>query len=225
MANRSIGLEDDLYEYVLRSMPAEPEPLRLLREETAALGGIARMQIGFDQGQLMALFVRMVRARKIVEIGCFTGYSSTIMAMAMAPGGTLLTCDVSEEYTALAKKSWARAGVADRVQLRLGPALATLDDLLASGEESTFDVAFIDADKSNYENYYERCVALVKPGGVILVDNVLWGGSVIDPSRDDEDTRAIRRLNGKIKDDRRVAMAMIGVGDGLTVAVRVATDT
>lgn len=224
MTNRSIGLEDELYAYVLRSMPEEPEPLRWLRERTAALGGIARMQIGFDQGQLMGLFVRMVRAKKIVEIGCFTGYSSTAMALAMEPGGTLITCDVSEEYTAIAREGWARAGVADRVELRLGAAVDTLDALLAAGGAGTFDVAFIDADKSNYENYWERCVALVKPGGVILVDNVLWGGSVIDPAKSDADTQAIRRLNGKIKDDARVAMAMIGVGDGLTVAVRLARD-
>lgn len=223
MSTRSIGLGEELYEYVRRSMPEEPEPLRLLREETNALGGIARMQIGWDQAQLMGLFVRMTHAKKVLEIGCFTGYSSTAMAMAMEPGGTLITCDVSEEYTAYARNSWARAGVADRVELRLAPALETLDALLAEGGASTFDVAFIDADKSNYENYWERCVTLVKPGGVILVDNVLWGGSVIDPSKNDADTQAIRRLNGKIKDDARVAMAMIGVGDGLTVAVRTAS--
>ncbi|MDQ3032275.1 MAG: class I SAM-dependent methyltransferase [Myxococcota bacterium] len=224
MAKRAIGLEDELYEYALQSMPEEPAPLRWLRERTDALGGISRMQIGFDQGQLMALFVRMVRAKKIIEIGCFTGYSSTAMALAMEPGGTLITCDVSEEWTAIAREGWERAGVADRVELRLGPAVDTLDALLASGGAGTFDVAFIDADKSNYENYWERCVALVKPGGVILVDNVLWGGSVIDPAKNDEDTQAIRRLNGKIKDDGRVAMAMVGIGDGLTVAVRLARD-
>lgn len=217
---RAIGLSPELHEYVLRCLPPEHEALAWLRAETAKLGGVARMQIGHDQAQLMANVVRMTSARKILEIGCFTGYSSTAMALAMAPGGSLVTCDVSEEYTAIARQAWERAGVADRVTLRLGPALATCDDLIAQGEERSFDVAFVDADKSNYEAYWERCVTLVRPGGAILVDNVLWGGSVIDPAKTDEDTEAIRRLNGKVARDSRVAISMIGVGDGLTVAVR-----
>ncbi|UJR80695.1 O-methyltransferase [Sandaracinus amylolyticus] len=220
MSTRAMGLAPELYEYVLASMPPEHPVLAWLREETAKLGGISRMQIGSDQGQLMALFVRMVAARKVLEIGCFTGYSSTAMALAMAPGGTLITCDVSEPYTKLAQQAWARAGVADRVSLRLAPALETCDALIAAGESGTFDLAFIDADKSNYDGYWERCMTLLRPGGVVLVDNVLWGGAVIDSTIDDEDTRAIRRLNGKVGRDPRVASAMIGVGDGLTIAVR-----
>lgn len=218
--SRAIGLSAELHDYVLRSLPPEHEALAWLREETAKLGEISRMQIGRDQAALMANVVRMVGARKILEIGCFTGYSSTAMALAMSPGGSLVTCDVSAEYTAIAKQAWARAGVADSVALRLGPALDTCDALIAAGEASTFDVAFIDADKRNYEAYWERCVTLVRPGGAILVDNVLWGGSVIDPSKTDEDTEAIRRLNGKAAHDPRVAISMIGIGDGLTVAVR-----
>lgn len=220
MSARSIGMSAELRDYVLRSMPEEPEPLRWLRAETAKLGAIARMQIGWDQGALMANLVRMLRARRVLEIGCFTGYSSTVMATAMAEGGRLVTCDVSAEYTALARQTWERAGVADRVELRLGPALATLDEEIAEGKESTYDLAFVDADKSNYEEYWERCLVLVKPGGAILVDNVLWGGSVIDPSDRSEDTEAIRRLNGKIARDGRVAVSMVGAFDGLTVAVR-----
>lgn len=218
--SRAIGLRPELHDYVLRSLPPEHEALAWLRAETAKLGEISRMQIGRDQAALMANIVRMVSARKILEIGCFTGYSSTAMALAMAPGGALVTCDVSAEYTALAKQAWARAGIGDRIALRLGPALGTCDALIAAGESSTFDLAFIDADKSNYEAYWERCVALVRPGGAILVDNVLWGGSVIDRSKTDEDTEAIRRLNGKAAQDPRVAISMIGIGDGLTVAVR-----
>lgn len=218
MSNRAIGLSHDLYEYLLGSMPPEPEPLRLLREETAALGPIARMQIGYDQAQFMTLVVRLMGATRALEIGCFTGYSSTAMAMMMPPDGKLITCDVSEEYTAMAKRSWVRAGVEAKVELRLAPALETLDALIASGE--SFDLAFIDADKAHYEDYWERCVTLVRRGGVIFVDNVLWSGAVIDPSRADEDTVAIRRLNGKIKADARVAMVMLAVGDGLTMAVR-----
>lgn len=218
--SRAIGLRPELHEYVLRSLPPEHEALAWLREETAKLGEISRMQIGHDQAALMANVVRMVGARKILEIGCFTGYSSTAMALAMAPGGSLVTCDVSAEHTAMAKQAWARAGVADRVTLRLAPALETCDALVAAGETGTFDVAFIDADKSNYEAYWERCVTLVRPGGAILVDNVLWGGSVIDPSKTDEDTEAIRRLNGKVARDPRVGISMIAIGDGLTVAIR-----
>jgi predicted O-methyltransferase YrrM len=229
MANRSIELTPALHDYVLQHMPPEPPVLAWLRAETAKLGNLARMQIGPDQGQLMALFVRMLGARKILEIGCFTGYSSTAMAMAMAPAGPgqaagrLVTCDVSAEFTALARQAWARAGVEDLVELRLAPALATCDDLIAQGEEGSFDLAFVDADKGSYEAYWERCCQLVRPGGLILIDNVLWGGAVIDPARDDEDTVAIRRLNGKVCQDPRVSMAMLGVGDGLTVAVRLPT--
>ncbi|AKF06698.1 O-methyltransferase [Sandaracinus amylolyticus] len=220
MSSRAIGLSPELYDYVRACMPPEHPVLAWLREETAKLGGISRMQIGSDQGQLMQIFVRMLGARKVLEIGCFTGYSSTAMALAMAPGGLLITCDVSEQHTKLAREAWARAGVADRVSLRLAPALETCDALIAAGESGTLDLAFIDADKRNYEAYWERCMTLLRPGGVVLVDNVLWGGSVIDPSIDDEDTRAIRRLNGKVGRDPRVASAMIGIGDGLTIAVR-----
>jgi predicted O-methyltransferase YrrM len=219
LANRTIGMEDDLAEYLAAQNRPESDVRRRLRAETSALGAISRMEIGADQGDFMALLVRMLGAKKVLEIGTFTGYSSLAMAEALAPGGRLVTCDVSEEWTAIAKKYWKEAGLADRIDLRLGPALATLDAMLAKGEAGTYDLAFIDADKGNYAAYWDRCVALVRKGGAILVDNVLWGGRVADPGNDEGDTRAIRELNGKIRADARVAMAMIGAFDGLTVAV------
>jgi predicted O-methyltransferase YrrM len=219
LANRTIGMEDELAEYLAAQNRPESDVRRRLRAETSALGAISRMEIGADQGDFMALLVRMLGAKKVLEIGTFTGYSSLAMAEALAPGGRLVTCDVSEEWTAIAKKYWKEAGLADRIDLRLGPALATLDAMLAKGEAGTYDLAFIDADKGNYAAYWDRCVALVRKGGAILVDNVLWGGRVADPGNDEGDTRAIRELNGKIRADARVAMAMIGAFDGLTVAV------
>lgn len=218
MTTKTLGLDPKVYDYLLASSRPEHPVLEGLRAETAKLGPIARMQIGRDQGAFMALLVKMTGARRVLEIGTFTGYSSTAMALALPPEGRLVTCDVSDEYTQVARRAWQSAGVADRVELRLAPALATLDELLAGGGADSFDLAFIDADKGNYEGYWERCVALVRPGGSILVDNVLWSGRVADPSDQSADTQAIRRLNGKIRDDVRVAMAMVSVGDGLTLA-------
>lgn len=214
MSPRTLGMSDELRQYILDSSRPEHAVLARLREETAALGPISRMQIGPEQGHFLSLVTTMLGARRALEIGTFTGYSSTVMALA---GARVLTCDVSEEFTAIARRAWSAAGVGDRVDLRLGPALATLDALRAAGER--FDLAFVDADKASYEVYWDRCVELVRPGGAILVDNVLWGGRVVDPSVQDEDTNAIRRLNGKIRDDARVAMAMLGAFDGLTIAI------
>jgi O-methyltransferase len=218
MASRSIGVDDRTYAYVLDASPPEHPALRALRSETDALGGIARMQIGRDQAQLMALIVRLIGARKVLEIGTFTGYSSTAMALAMPEGGRLVTCDVSEEYTAIARRTWRAAGVEERIDLRIAPALETLDVLARGGE--TFDLAFVDADKSSYDAYWDRCAGgLIRPGGLILVDNVLWSGRVADPAASDADTEAIRRVNRKIRDDGRVSMAMIAAFDGLTIAM------
>ncbi len=217
MSNRSIGLEEGLHAYLLSVGVREPDVLRRLREETAALPN-ANMQIAPEEGAALAMLVRLIGARKVLEIGTFTGYSSTAMALALPADGRILCCDVSEEWTDIARRAWADAGVADRVELRLGPAVDTLDDLLAADEAGTFDLAFIDADKENYAAYYERALRLVRPGGLIAIDNVLWSGRVADPSVNDDNTVAIRELNAQIAADERVDVAMLPVADGLTLA-------
>lgn len=216
MSPRSLGMSDEIARYIDAHSKPEHPVLARLRAETAALGEISRMQIGRAQGQFLALLVQLIGARRVLEIGCFTGYSSTAMGLVLPAGGKVLTCDVSEQYTAFARRAWSDAGIADRVELRLAPALETLEALEAGRDR--FDLAFLDADKANYDAYWERCVRLVRPGGAIVIDNVLWSGRVLDPSVDDPDTRAIRALNGKIRDDVRVASAMLGAFDGLTLA-------
>ena len=176
------------------------------------------MQIAPEQGALLALLVELTGAKRCLEIGTFTGYSSLIVALAMPPDGTIVCCDVSEEWTAVARRYWAEAGVADRVDLRLAPALETLDALLAGGAEGTFDFAFIDARKSEYPDYHERVVRLLRSGGLAAYDNVLWGGAVADESRKDADTLAIRRLNDRLASDERVSIAMLPLADGVTLA-------
>lgn len=208
---------EKLYDYTLTTWLRDSDLKRRLREETAKLtaGG---MQIGPDQGQLMALLVKSIGARRIVEIGTFTGYSALCMAEAMPEDGQLIACDVSAEWTAIARRYWQEAGVADRIDLRLGAATDTLYRLLGDGQNGAFDLAFIDADKANYERYYESCLLLLRKGGLILIDNVLWGGSVMDPNKTDDDTVAIRELNLKLRDDDRIDLALIPTGDGLTIA-------
>ena len=217
MANRTITLSDGLYEYLLDVSLREPEVLRRLREETAKIPAAA-MQIAPEQGQFMALLVEVMSARNAIEVGTFTGYSSLCVALALPPGGRLVTCDVNVETTDVARRYWAEAGVADRIDLRLAPALETLDALIAEGETGTFDFAFIDADKVEYDAYYERILALLRPGGLVSVDNVLWNGRVIDATRQDEATRAIRAFNEKIHADPRVSLSLVPIGDGLTLA-------
>ncbi len=217
MANRTITLSDGLYDYLLDVSLREPDVLRRLREETAKIP-TANMQIAPEQGQFMALLVEVMGARTAIEVGTFTGYSSLCVALALPPDGRLVTCDVNEEWTDMARRYWAEAGVADRIDLRLGPALATLDGLIADGRAGTFDFAFIDADKKTYEAYYERILTLLRPGGLVSVDNVLWNGGVIDATRQDEATRAIRALNEKIHADPRVSLSLVPIGDGLTLA-------
>jgi len=178
------------------------------------------MQISPEQGQLMALLVRLLGAKKTLEVGVFTGYSSLVVALALPPDGKLIACDVSEEYTTIARRFWQEAKVADKIDLQLGPAVETLDRLLEQGEAGTFDFAFIDADKSNYDAYYERALHLLRAGGVIAIDNVLWSGDVADPSVQDARTNAIRQLNQKIHQDDRVLISLLPIGDGLTLAMK-----
>jgi predicted O-methyltransferase YrrM len=218
-----------------RAMPARtflPEPLeqylfdvlspitpvqRRMREETQRLPN-AGMQIGPDQGLLLGLLVRIIGAQKVVEVGTFTGYSSLAMALALPPGGRVLCCDVSKEWTAIARRYWREAGVESRIDLRLGPARETLASLLAQEGPGSQDLAFIDADKTSYDAYYELSLKLLRPGGLITIDNVLWSGRVADPKVTDPDTAALRALNLKIRDDARVDVCVLTVGDGLTLA-------
>jgi caffeoyl-CoA O-methyltransferase len=216
VSSQSIGLSDELHDYVVQMGVREPEVLRGLRERTALLpqGG---MQISPEQGAFMALLVRVMGAKRCLEVGTFTGYSSTAVALALPPDGRVVCCDVSREWTDIAREAWADAGVADRIELHLGPALDTLDALVADGGAGTFDFAFIDADKPNYDGYVERALELVRAGGLIAIDNTLWDGRVADPSVQDESTQAIRALNEKLSTDGRVDLALTPIGDGLTL--------
>jgi len=217
VANRTIGLDDALHDYLVTVSLRESDIQRRLREETAGLAD-ARMQIAPEQGQFMALLARLVNVRKALEIGTFTGYSALSVASVLAPGGRLVACDVSREWTDIARRYWTEAGVADRIDLRIGPAVETLDTLIAGDEAETFDFAFIDADKVEYDDYYERTLVLLRPGGLACVDNVLWGGSVADAAKMDERTCAVRAINEKIRDDVRVDISLVPIGDGLTLA-------
>ena len=217
MTSKSIGLPDDVYDYVLAHGVREPAILARLREETAA-HPMAQMQIEPLQGALFRLLVELLDARSYLEVGTFTGYSSLAVALAMPADGRLVCCDVSEEYTSVARRYWAEAGVADRVDLRIGPGVDTLDLLLAEGRENTFDLAFIDADKKSYPAYYERCVRLLRPGGVVALDNVLWGGEIADMTKQDHDTVALREVNELVRDDERVTEVLLPVADGMTLA-------
>jgi predicted O-methyltransferase YrrM len=216
MARRSLELDDRLYDYLVQFGTRESDLLKDLRAETAKLPG-AGMQIGPEQGAFMAVLVELIGAKRALEIGTFTGYSSLCIAGALPADGKLICCDVSEEYTAVARNYWRRAGLESKIELRLGPAVATLDALIAADVEA-FDFAFIDADKSNYGNYYDRALRLVRPGGLIAIDNVLWGGDVAKPEENDEDTVAIRALNERVRNDDRVTLALVPIGDGLTLA-------
>jgi len=219
MSHVHLQLDDALVDYMRAVSLREPELLTRLRIETAA-HPLARMQITPEQGQFMALLIHMLSAKRVLEIGVFTGYSSTVVALALPPDGRLIACDRSEEFTAIAKRYWAEAGVAGKIDLHLAPALDTLDALIAAGGAGTFDFAFIDADKTNYANYYERCLTLLRVGGVVAIDNVLWAGRVCDTAVQDADTVAIRAFNEKLHGDTRVALSLLPVGDGLTLACK-----
>jgi predicted O-methyltransferase YrrM len=218
MSNQSIGLSDNLYQYLLNNSVREPEILTQLRTETAK-HPLANMQISPEQGQLMGLLVSLIGAKKCLEVGVFTGYSSLIVALNLPDDGRIIACDVSDEFTSIARKYWQAAGVSEKIDLHIAPALETLDRLLVNGEAGTFDFAFIDADKNNYAAYYDRCFQLVRQGGIILVDNVLWYGRVVEPEMDgDKRTQAIKQINQQIYHDDRVQISLIPIGDGLTIA-------
>ena len=219
MSNRTIGVSDALAAYVVEVGTREPDVLTRLREETAAIPQHG-MQVAPEEGAFLAMLVELTGARRCIEVGTFTGYSSTAVALALPEDGRLVCCDVSEEWTSVARRYWAEAGVAGKVDLRIGPAADTLDGLLADGEEATYDFAFVDADKAGYDGYYERLLRLVRPGGLIALDNTLWSGKVIEPDADDKDTRAIRALNAKLAVDDRVSLSLVPIADGVTLARR-----
>jgi predicted O-methyltransferase YrrM len=216
MAHRSL-LPQAVDDY-LRMVVARESPLQQrLRAETARLpmGG---MQIGADQGVLLAFLVRLIGAKNAIEVGTFTGYSALAVASALPPGGRLICCDVSEEWTAIARRYWAEAGIADRIELHLRPAQETLAELLQRNGAGAFDFAFIDADKTAYDAYYEACLALLRPGGLIAIDNVLWSGTVADPTDQRPDTVALRAITTKVRDDSRVEACLLSIGDGVLLA-------
>jgi caffeoyl-CoA O-methyltransferase len=217
MSAETINLTPRLYHYLQSVSLREPQVLRELREETQKLSS-ARMQISPEQGQFMGLLIKLLNAKKALDIGTFTGYSALAVALAMPKEGKVIACDVSKEWTSIAKKFWEKAEVQDKIDLRLAPALDTLDALLKSGEANTFDFAFIDADKKNYYHYYEKALALLRSGGLVAIDNVLWNGKVADSSITDADTCAIRDLNAKLHQDERITISLLPIGDGLTLA-------
>ena len=217
MSSRTIQLTDALHAYLFSVAVREPEDLARLRAETEPMA-MSQMQISPEQGALMALLIELIGATKCIEVGTYTGYSALRVARAMGPEGRLVACDINREWTDVAKRYWCEAGLAGNIELHLAPAAETLDSLIAAGESGSFDFAFIDADKPSYDGYYERCLTLLRVGGLIAIDNVLWQGRVADAAIDDEDTVAIRTLNRKLTGDERVSLCMVPIGDGLTLA-------
>ena len=218
MSLRSL-LPEAVDHYVHNVATSETPLQRRLRDETAKLPS-AGMQIGADQGAFLALLVKLIGARRALEIGTFTGYSALAVATALPADGRLVCCDINDEWTSVARRYWREAGVADRIDLRLAPALQTLSDLLRESGPGSFDFAFIDADKSSYDSYYEACLTLVRTGGLMAFDNTLWNGAVADPSKNDPDTSALRALNLKIRDDPRVSSCLVSMGDGVLLAMK-----
>tara|TARA_B100000401_G_scaffold74401_1_gene46000 strand:+ start:890 stop:1552 length:663 start_codon:yes stop_codon:yes gene_type:complete len=217
MSTGILNLTNDLRDYLWEKGMQEHPVLAELRQETAQIPESV-MQICPEQGALMANLIRLMSAKKTIEIGTFTGYSALAVALALPDDGKIVACDISEEWTSIGQKKWEQAGVGDKIDLRIAPALETLESLMADGQEGTFDFAFIDADKANYLDYYKMCLKLVRKGGVIAIDNVLWSGAVIQNDINDIDTVAIRELNDYLVQDERVALSMVPVGDGLTIA-------
>ena len=219
MANKTLALTSALHAYLVAHSVREPEILRRLRAETAQ-DSMSVMQISPEQGQFMQLLVKLMGAKNCLEIGVFTGYSSLAVALVLPADGRILACDVSEKWTAVARKYWREAGVAHKIDLRIAPALDTMDALIAAGGAGSVDFAFIDADKINYPNYYERALTLLRSGGLIAVDNTLWGGQVIDNKSKSPDTRAIRLFNEQLRSDARIHLSMLPIGDGLSLALK-----
>mgnify|MGYP001307214616 CR=1 FL=1 len=219
MSTGILNYTKDLRDYLWDKGINEHPALKELRIETAGLPE-SMMQICPEQGALMGNLIRMISAKRTLEVGTFTGYSALAIALALPEDGYLLACDISEEFTSIGKPYWKEAGVLENIDLQIAPAIETLKSKIEDGESNTYDFAFIDADKINYLNYYELCLDLIRPGGVIAIDNVLWGGSVIDSARTDDDTKAIREINDFIALDKRVNISMIPVGDGVTLAVK-----
>ncbi len=217
MATSTIKLTESIYRYMQEAAFREPEILAKLRIETEGIEE-AGMQIAPEQGQFMSLIVSMIGARRAIEIGTFTGYSSLCVALALPPDGKLIACDTNQDWTDVARRYWREAGVAERIELHLAPASETLDALLSDGAAGTLDFAFIDADKQSYDLYYERCLELLRPGGLVTLDNMLWSGAVADPARDDADTVAIRAITKKLQGDTRVDISLVPIGDGLMLA-------
>ncbi|MEQ8830593.1 MAG: class I SAM-dependent methyltransferase [Alphaproteobacteria bacterium] len=217
MSRKTLNLDSTLYDYLISQSLRETPIQSRLREETAALGGPAGMQVSPEQGQFLAFLASLIGAKRVVEVGTFTGYSALSVALALPADGRITCCDVSADWTAIAQRYWEQAGVAGKIELRLAPALETLDALVSEEGVDKVDMAFIDADKENYDGYYEACLTLVRPGGLIAIDNVLWGGAVANPANKSADTEAIRALNAKLKEDRRVDLSLLPIGDGLTL--------
>ena len=217
MSTGILNLTNDLRDYLWEKGMKEHPALEELREETAQLPESV-MQICPEQGALMANLVRLMSAKRTIEIGTFTGYSALAVALALPEDGKIVACDISEEWTSIGRKKWEQAGILDKIDLRIGPALETLEELLEDGHEASFDFAFIDADKANYLDYYKKCLRLVRKGGVIAIDNVLWSGAVINSEINDNDTNAIRELNDFLVQDDKVSLSMVPIGDGLTLA-------
>ena len=217
MSRRTLPLTERLYDYLLANSLREHPVQARLRAETAGLpeGG---MQIAPEQGQLMALLIELCGARRVLEIGCFTGYGTLAMALALPPDGRVLTLDVNPDWVELGRRAWRDAGVEAKIEVRFGLALTSLDQLIDAGRAGSFDLIFIDADKKSYDAYYERSLILARPGGLILIDNMLWGGLVADPANTDRQTEVLRALNAKLRDDERISLALVPIGDGLALA-------
>lgn len=220
MSSRTIELTESVYSYLLQSGIQESSIAYELRVKTRESTPWHMMQISPEQGAFMALLVRLIGAKKTIEVGTFTGYSALVVAEALPEDGRIIACDVSEEWTSIARDFWERAGLRNKIDLRLRPATETLDEIIDQGGADSFDFAFIDADKANYDDYYERCLVLLRPGGLVGIDNVLWGGRVADDTANDDDTLAIRALNEKVRTDQRVSATILPIGDGLTLAIR-----
>jgi caffeoyl-CoA O-methyltransferase len=219
LGNRTLSIDDRVYDYLLSVSLKESDLLAQLRMETAGIE-FSEMQIAPEQGQFMAMLVKLMGARRALEIGTFTGYSSVVIATALPEDGELVCCDDSEEWTSMARKYWQQAGLEDRINFKLGDASKTLQAMIDEGREGTFDFIFIDADKQNYPLYYELSLKLLRAGGLIAVDNTLWSGDVADPGNDEPGTRAIRRFNEMLKQDQRVEISLVTIGDGLTLVYK-----